>query len=40
MTVGPFTKLNYCIIVDYLNIWIVPIEVLAGIEEKSAGRVI
>jgi hypothetical protein len=36
--VGPFNELNCCTIVDYLNIWIDPIEALAGIDEKSVRK--
>jgi hypothetical protein len=38
VTVGPFNELNCCTIVDYLNIWIDPIEALAGIDEKSVRK--
>jgi hypothetical protein len=38
VTVGPFNKLNYCIIVDHLNIWIALIKTLARIDEKSVRK--
>jgi hypothetical protein len=38
ITVGLFNELNYCTIIDYLNIRINQIEGFAGINEKSIRK--
>ena len=38
VTIGPFNELNCYTIVDYLNIWIDPIEALARIDESPLER--